>query len=272
MKQMCSVTIVITLYNRLDCINAAICSALLEFPSQPIIIVDDASTDSATEFIGQRFQREIDVGTITVVRLFVNVGVTGAKNIGFNLAKTEWVLFLDSDDVFVTDSGRDMLMELTLNKTNPIVFFRCIDSEGKFVGMHQNKSGAINLEMYLRFSSFGEALTAVNKKLITSARVALPYVAELRGYEGLGCMRLIRDFGPAHLSAVIGRIYDCTRDDRLSVSRGFLQRVQLIARGHLTVVKEFGYAMSYSQRLLLLLKAALYFMVAAVQASLQNEK
>ncbi len=83
--------------------------------------------------------------------------------------------------------------------------------------------------------SYGEALTAINKDL----PIEQPYVERLRGYEGVGCARLIGKFGPALLSAIEFRIYNQSGVDRLSRTQFFSEQTKLLAQGHKMFCNEF---------------------------------
>lgn len=62
-----------------------------------IVVVDDASTDPATK---EKLKciKGLQSANITVELLAKNVGVSAARNIGANLAKGEFLVFLDADD------------------------------------------------------------------------------------------------------------------------------------------------------------------------------
>jgi glycosyltransferase involved in cell wall biosynthesis len=252
------VTTVITSFNRRHCIANAIESALGEFPWNEIVIVDDASTDGTSEFIKSRYSAEIEESKLKLVCLQENIGVSGAKNIGYTNSSGEWVVFLDSDDYFEKGVATHIVNELQLSSESPIVFFRCRTQAGDFVGEREGERLKLNLKTYLRYTSFGESLTAINKRLIKSS---VPYVQTLRGYEGIGCARLIRDFGPAVLSNVVARIYVISGGDRLSTRQGFLSRLPLLAKGHFMMLREFSPQMSRLKNLALFFKAFIYFVV-----------
>ena len=251
-----SCTTVIATYNREDCLPQAVRSALNAIPSGEVIVVDDASTDNTLAVLRNEFSEELASERLRLICSKINFGVTGSKNDGYKAASHDWVIFLDSDDWYLDGVGVALLDVLNANSERPIVFFRCIDQSGYFVGKLFEQSRSLDLRTYLQYSSFGEALTAVNKKIVGSQ---LPYVSELRGYEGIGCCRLIDQFGPSILSNVVARVYDQRGDDRLSVFPGMLRRLPLLAQGHMLMFKEFGTKMRIRKAVGYLLKALVYY-------------
>lgn len=67
-----------------------------------IIVVDNGSTDGTKEMLSQLQKKE----TITVVPFFsdINLGVSGGRNKGYELASSEIVLFIDDDAIFDENS------------------------------------------------------------------------------------------------------------------------------------------------------------------------
>ena len=252
---------VITSFNRRHCIEHAVNSALREMPDHEIVVIDDASTDGTPQFLRERFSEEIERGALVVHCLQKNIGVSGAKNAGYERSNADWVIFLDSDDYYDVGSGK--LIENEINKFAefPVIFFRCRTHTGEFVGEQRGKSLLIDLKTYLHHTSFGEALTAVNKALVGYQP---PYIQSLRGYEGLGCARLIKKFGPARLSSVVARIYVTHGDDRLSVSKGLLLRMPLLAQGHLLMIREFASSLSIIKIIALSTKAVIYLVLGGI--------
>lgn len=254
-----SLSLVITCYNRAHLIGKAIDSCFAEFANHPqfeVIVVDDASTDSSVQQIREKYQ-----GRVEIVELTRNRGVSGAKNAGYEAARYKWVMFLDSDDYLVAGNGAMILSELAKYDGAPIVFFRCVDQQGHFVGQKFSESIPLDLKTYIHYTSYGEAIGAFNKFLEPQQ---VPYVDRLRGYEGLGCARRIQKFGPAILSHVIARVYDQSSNERLSVSHGFMKRVVLIGQGHLMMLSEFGSVMSLKQRVMMALKAFLFIIAGSL--------
>lgn len=224
------------------------------------MLVDDGSTDQTLAQVRQEFGGEIADQSLQCVPHPDNRGVTAAKNTGFQSARGDWVIFLDSDDTLITDTANAMQKILSEQTKSPIVFFRCVDHNGNFVGRQFDGIQELTLERYGQFSSYGEALVAVNKTLVHSA----PFDADLRGYEGLGCARMIKQFGPAILSPIVARRYNRSRADRLSTSFGILRRAELLARGHLRFVSLFGDSLSIEHRLSLRVKALLYYVMGTL--------
>lgn len=252
---------VIPTFNRRNTVGNAIRSALTTLPDGEVIVVDDASTDGTTSQIRTDFPFELSAAKLRVVVLSQNSGVTAAKNAGYAAARFPWVIFLDSDDHYYPGVGPLLLEEFASNRTRPILFFRCVDEEGRFVGKREGEHLLLDLRLYLRHTSFGEALTAVNKGLIGAPP---PYVDELRGYEGIGCCRLIKRYGPALLSAHVARVYDRSGADRLSTWPAMKRRLSSIARGHVLMLHEFGSSMPISKFVTYALKALIYGVTAAL--------
>lgn len=90
-----SIGVVIPTYNRAHCVGEALESILnQEVPVDRIVVVDDGSTDD-TEAVLRRFGSRIEVIRQT------NAGVSTARNRGIAALDTEWVTFLDSDDLWL---------------------------------------------------------------------------------------------------------------------------------------------------------------------------
>ncbi len=255
-----SIATVITTYNRSHCVVRAIASAFSVLPGHRVILVDDASQDGTIEVVRKHFSTAIKTHQLKLVELKQNLGVTGAKNCGYEEAGEDWVIFLDSDDTYLPDVGPAIEAVLASSKSFPIVFFRCQDQAGKFVGQRSGEELQLDLPSYLKYTSYGEALTSINKKLVGGSP---PYISSLRGYEGLGCCRLINKFGCARLSSLAARMYDTSGSDRLSISVGLFQRWMLIGSGHFILMREFGAEMSLLMRFSLLIKAMGYILAGS---------
>jgi glycosyltransferase involved in cell wall biosynthesis len=90
-------SIIITTRNRPHLVPRAVQSARASGRNLEIVVVDDASSDE-TAAVCQ------DLSDINYVRVEDNRGVAGARNIGLNASRGEYVSFLDDDDTRLADS------------------------------------------------------------------------------------------------------------------------------------------------------------------------
>lgn len=87
-------SIVITCYNFRNFITDAVQSALSQtHPSREVIVVDDVSADGSVAVL------ESFGDAIRLVKMKKNQGHSGASNVGSALARGEYIVFLDGDDV-----------------------------------------------------------------------------------------------------------------------------------------------------------------------------
>lgn len=87
-----NISVIIPTYNRAEKLTKALDSVLAQTtPAQEIIVVDDGSTDHTEALIRHSYP------TIRYHKQ-ENRGVSAARNVGIQSAKSEWLAFLDSDD------------------------------------------------------------------------------------------------------------------------------------------------------------------------------
>jgi len=93
-------SVVIPAFNRKDFASAAVESVLAQsFPGFEIIVVDDGSTDGTYEELDRRYSSEPRFRLIRQV----NSERGAARNKGYTESHGSYVIFLDSDDVFLPD-------------------------------------------------------------------------------------------------------------------------------------------------------------------------
>lgn len=94
-------SIIIPTYNRSNTIGRCIKSVFdSQLSSFEIIVVDDCSTDDTSEVINEV---EDPQRKIRYYKNDSNLGVSGSRNRGLELALGSWVCFLDSDDTIIGD-------------------------------------------------------------------------------------------------------------------------------------------------------------------------
>jgi len=90
------ISVIIPVHNRQHEIRRCIESVLEQTLSpSKIIVVDDGSTDGTRDVIADFADRGV-----TLVALPANVGVSAARNAGVAASHSEWIAFLDSDDLW----------------------------------------------------------------------------------------------------------------------------------------------------------------------------
>ncbi len=86
------VSIIITTFNRPHLLPRAVESALAAGSDVEVIVVDDASTDETAQVCAS-------LSGIKYVRLDRNQGVAGARNVGLLESTSDFIAFLDDDDL-----------------------------------------------------------------------------------------------------------------------------------------------------------------------------
>ncbi len=99
-------SIIIPVYNAEEYLDRCIVSiAEQNFPSYEVILVDDGSTDSSPMICDRYSATDSRFRTVHKE----NGGVSSARNAGMNLAKGEYLMFVDSDDALLPDSLERMM-------------------------------------------------------------------------------------------------------------------------------------------------------------------
>lgn len=97
------VDIIIPVYNALDTLELAVTSALMQ-GNVRILLVDDGSTDGTARLCDELAHHP----RIAVIHQ-QNRGVSAARNAGLQAAASEWLTFLDADDVLLPDAIGNLL-------------------------------------------------------------------------------------------------------------------------------------------------------------------
>lgn len=117
-----TVAALIPTYNRREQVLQAIDSVLAQTRTvDEVIVVDDGSSDGTAETIRARYG--------PLVRLFVqkNAGAAAARNRGIREARSKWVAFLDSDDVWLpTKIERQLSTLAALGPEFGLCFTDCV--------------------------------------------------------------------------------------------------------------------------------------------------
>ncbi|MDI1310118.1 MAG: glycosyltransferase [Methylotenera sp.] len=113
------VSIIIPVYNVENYLEECLLSAInQDYENIEIIVVDDGSTDSSAKIV-ERFKS--DYPQIKTIRT-KNQGLSAARNEGLELATGDYVLFLDSDDWFVSNAVSACVDVIIKNNLDIVLF------------------------------------------------------------------------------------------------------------------------------------------------------
>lgn len=116
-----TVSVVIPHFRRFDIIRETVQSVLAQtYAADEIIIVDDASGDGDFDDIREMSE------TLRVIQLLNNSGVSIARNIGAASATSEFVAFLDSDDLWEPEKLEKQVEYLRMHPEHAGVHTGCL--------------------------------------------------------------------------------------------------------------------------------------------------
>ena len=114
-----SLSIVIPSHNSSNTIEECIRSVLAQnLSSFELILVDDGSTDQTISIVEEMCKRYPQIHILARN----HEGVSAARNAGLELAKGEFLVFLDSDDLFQPDSFNQVLETIQKNSLDMVFF------------------------------------------------------------------------------------------------------------------------------------------------------
>lgn len=140
-------SIIIPAYNTIrylpTCIDSILAQSCDDFE---IVLVDDASTDGTGELVDQQASRD---GRIHVLHV-PHSGVSAARNAGLKAAAGEYILFMDSDDMLVSDALERIREKLC---GNPDMLW--------FGFLYQREDGSVHEGQKLRDATYIDVSDAV---------------------------------------------------------------------------------------------------------------
>ncbi|WP_278620136.1 glycosyltransferase family 2 protein [Ectopseudomonas oleovorans] len=118
------VSVVIPMYNSRDTIVPCVQSVIDQTYKGliTIVVVNDGSKDDSLAVLETAFKELPDNRVLTILNK-ENGGVSSARNMGINAAQTEWVAFLDSDDIWFPEKLEKQLKIISENSS--IFFIGC---------------------------------------------------------------------------------------------------------------------------------------------------
>ncbi|HBM90795.1 MAG TPA: hypothetical protein DD400_02825 [Rhodospirillaceae bacterium] len=255
---LCSV--VITSFRRPHLITRSVRSALAfcaALQDGEVVVVDDGSFDDSLYILQRDFSLDIERGRLRLLAHLKNQGVTAAKNTGFMASRGAWVCFLDSDDELLPEKATALPEAIKEFPEVPILCFRCVKPDGSLVGQSYHDPIIWDPARYFKNANYGEVLTLIRRDI----DFQMPYDDDLRGFEGLGCLRIMKRHGAGVILPLPLRRYYTDHEGRLSSKKAFLLRGFRLARGHWRTLKEFWPDLSVQIKASLALKVFCYFLL-----------
>lgn len=148
------VTVVIPTYGRAEYLGLALDSVFNQArPPREIIVVDDGSPDDT----GARLEPLVRAGRIRYIRQ-ANAGMSAARNTGVALATSEYVLFLDDDDLLVPNALAWLVVEFERHPEAGFVYGDAVLFSGPTPPPIEDapaESYAADLTIFLLFNQIG---------------------------------------------------------------------------------------------------------------------
>ncbi len=135
-------SVIIPNYNKINYLERCILSVIAQsMQPKEIIVVDDCSTDGSDAFL-KDMAKEYSI--IHPIFLKQNGGVSNARNVGLQNAKSSFVTFMDSDDFYFNKQKLENEMAIIYASTDPkhcISYSRVVlvDQDGQFINGRYNR-------------------------------------------------------------------------------------------------------------------------------------
>lgn len=150
------ISIIVPVYNVEDYLERCIDSILSQtFIDYELILIDDGSTDSSGKLCDQYAKKD------KRIRVFhkVNEGVSKARNLGLDVAKGNYISFVDSDDYIKKDCLMVLFKSITEND------YDCVSMDFSMIGNDENKDVLHQHDIY-SFSDDKELFNHIVQKVL----------------------------------------------------------------------------------------------------------
>ena len=123
---MCSITIIIPVYNAGEYIKRTLESVLNQtFKDFEVICINDRSTDNSLELLEEFAKKD---NRIIVINNKKNLGAALTRNVGIDMAKGEYIYFLDADD-YIEEKYLECMLTKIKQENCDIILNMSIQSE-----------------------------------------------------------------------------------------------------------------------------------------------
>lgn len=192
-----------------------------------VIVVNDGSNDDTKIFI-ESFVKLNPQLNIVFIDKPESGGVNTARNQGLNIAKSDWVAFLDDDDEFLSDAIQKIKNKIKEIPPNiDVVYFNTLIDKGdvKFNGGFQFDKVKIEEDFYdpsyeetmLKFNLKGDCKPVFRKSLFDDKKYLFP--ESVNGFESYTMNLIARDgMGIRYINDIVTYVHqEPNLSDRLSL-------------------------------------------------------
>lgn len=207
------ISVVIPTYNRCDLLAHAICSVVAQtYSNWELLVIDDGSAEPVEDTI-----KSFSEQRITYHRQ-MNQGASVARNLGIQLAKGEYLAFLDSDDLMESTCLAEKVGLAQLHPNVGVIGGGCryIDYEGNLLSSYTRPRKSINYDDLAIWTAFPGATGNIFSKRELLLRVG-GFKANLFDSEDRDLLRRLVELEPiisVEVSTLIMRVHTTLRINR----------------------------------------------------------
>lgn len=203
-----SISIVIPTHNRIDSLKRCIESIIPQvYPGLEVIIVNDHSSDSTSEYLEEISKQHRFIRTITNYK---NCGVNFSRNRGIEHASGKFILFLDSDDQLACGSLSKVIYTINTNPGKKHFLFLVSDRKNEFKQVDNIK--IILFEDWIKGTIGGDFTHVV----LADVMKRFSFFEQFRLYEHLNWLRVKKETSPQLLVPFVATERERGRADSLT--------------------------------------------------------
>lgn len=168
---MAEISIIVPVYKVEQYLNRCLDSIVAQtFTGWECILIDDGSPDNSGKMCDEYAKKD---GRFRVYHQ-KNAGVSSARNKGVDESKSEWVVFVDSDD-WIEKEMLSMLYECAITNNAEIVVCGCFLYDGvKRCKTYLPKSGLLNIPRDFIWCLQGPWSKLINRNLLIKSNIRFP--------------------------------------------------------------------------------------------------